>query len=295
MTRTENLRALLQTRPVLCDGAMGTQLQSLGLGPGECSLGWNIERAHDVQSVHRAYLDAGADLLTTNTFSGASLALAAHGLEQRGAELNRAGARLAREVAGDRAFVLGDIGPCGGLLEPYGDVAPTVAATAFGEQARALLDGGADAILVETMSDAVEAGLAIEAARAAGAAYVLATFTFQRSPTGLRTMMGHDAATVARAAVEAGADAVGANCGAELSFEDYAGLATEFAAAAPALAVILQPNAGRPVLAAGRIAYHMTPGAFADGARRLRAAGARVLGGCCGTTPAHIAALRAVL
>jgi 5-methyltetrahydrofolate--homocysteine methyltransferase len=292
MSRPDQMRRLLARRAATGDGAMGTQLQALGLAPGECGLRWNVEAVDRVQSVHRSYLVAGADLLTTNTFPGTTLALAAHGLEGRAAELNRAGARLAREVAGERAFVLGDIGPFGGLLEPYGDTTPDVARHAFRAQAAALLEGGADAILVETMSDPAEAALAIEAARVEGAGYVLATFTFQHAPGGFRTMMGSDVATALGAALEAGADAVGANCGTDLSLADYAQLAAELVASAQGRPVIVQPNAGSPVLERGRVVYGTSEAAFADAASRFLAAGVRIVGGCCGTTPAHIAAIR---
>jgi methionine synthase I (cobalamin-dependent) len=293
MTRTDQLRALLQQRVLVGDGATGTQLQALGLAPGECGLRWNVDAPDRVRQVHQRYLDAGADLLTTNTFSGTTLALAAYGLDAQADELNRAGAALAREVAGGRAFVLGDIGPFGGLLEPLGETPPEVAAAAFRRQAAALLEGGADALLIETMSDPAEAQLAIAAARDAGAACIVATFTFQHSPAGLRTMMGSDVATALHAA--AGADVVGANCGTELSLDDYARLAAELVAHAGGRPVIVQPNAGSPVVEAGRVVYRTDPAEFGRAAARFVAAGVRIVGGCCGTGPAHIAALAAAV
>lgn len=287
------LRALLRQRILVGDGATGTQLQSLGLRPGDSGLLWNSVAPDRVGEVHRRYLDAGADLLTTNTFSGTALALAAHGLEARAAELNRAGAALARAIAGERAFVLGDIGPCGGLLEPYGDTPSEVASAAFHAQALALLEGGADALLIETMSDPAEAALALAAARAAGATYVIVTYTFQHSPAGFRTMMGSD--IVATLAAVSTADLVGANCGTELSLDDYAGLATELVAAANGRPVIVQPNAGSPVFDQGNVRYRTSAGEFGQAGKRFAGAGARIVGGCCGTGPAHIAALAAAL
>lgn len=289
MTRSDQLRALLNQRVLACDGATGTQLQVLGLQPGECGLRWNVDEPDRVRAVHQRYLDAGASLLTTNTFSGTTLALSAHGLEARASELNRAGATLARSVAGERAFVLGDIGPFGGLLEPYGETPPEVAEAAFRAQAAALIEGGADAILVETMSDPSEAGLAITAAHAAGAAFVIATFTFQRAPAGFRTMMGSDVATALHAASLA--DVVGANCGTELSLADYTQLATKLVAASGGRAVIVQPNAGSPVLEHGSVMYRTGPDEFGSAAEHYLDAGVRIVGGCCGTGPAHIAAL----
>jgi 5-methyltetrahydrofolate--homocysteine methyltransferase len=290
MPRLKTLLETLAARPLQCDGATGTQLQQLGLRPGESCERWVLDQPEKVRLVHQRYLDAGADLLTTNTFGGTALALAAHGLAERAAGINRAAARLAREVAGERAWVLGDIGPFGGILEPFGETAPDAAASAFRAQAAALLDGGADAILVETMSDPAEAALAITAACEAGARLVIATYAFQHTPSGFRTMMGTDAAAAARAALDAGADIVGANCGTQLSLDDYAGLCARLVAAANGAPVIVQPNAGSPERDGDRIIYRTTPEAFAAAAAHYLTLGARIVGGCCGTTPGHIAA-----
>ncbi len=293
MSRSAQLRALLPQRVLVGDGATGTQLQSLGLRPGDCGLLWNRDAPDRVRDVHQRYLDAGADLLTTNTFSGTTLALAAHGLASHAAELNRAGAALARRVAGERAFVLGDIGPFGGLLEPYGDTPPEVASAAFHAQAMALLEGGADALLIETLSDPAEAVLALAAARAAGATCVIVTYTFQHSPSGYRTMMGSDVTTALQAVSTA--DVVGANCGTELSLDNYEKLTTELVAAAGGRPVIVQPNAGSPALDQGNVRYRTSAEQFAQAGTRFAAAGARIVGGCCGTGPAHIAALAGAL
>ncbi len=295
MPRLKTLLETLAARPLQCDGATGTQLQQLGLRPGESCERWVLDQPEKVRLGHRRYLDAGADLLTTNTFGGTALALAAHGLAERAAGINRAAARLAREVAGERAWVLGDIGPFGGILEPVGETAPDVAADAFRAQAAALLDGGADAILVETLSDPAEAALAIAAARAAGARLVIATYAFQHTPSGFRTMMGTDAPAAVRAALDAGADIVGANCGTQLSLDDYAALCAQLIAAASGAPVIVQPNAGSPERDGDQVIYRTTPESFATAAARCITIGARIVGGCCGTTPAHIAASAAVV
>ena len=295
MDRVEQLRTALSRGVLICDGGTGTELQALGLPPGMGGEAWNLDASEKVRQVHERYLAAGADLLTTNTFGGTPLALAALGLGERAAAVNRAGARLAREVAGEDAFVLGDMGPFGGLLEPYGEVTAARAAEAFRLQAAALLEGGADALLVETMSDPVEAALAVRAARAAGAALVAATFAFQRVPDGFRTMMGTEVAAAVLAVRAAGAEVVGANCGTALSLEDYVLLTAELHAAAGTAPVLVQPNAGSPVLEGARIVYRTGPEAFAAAAPRLLAAGARILGGCCGTGPEHVAALKAAL
>ena len=293
--RTTALRQELARRPLVCDGATGTQLQLQGLAPGACGELWCVEQPDRVQQVHRNYLAAGADLLTTNSFGGTSYVLAGHGAGARVREINVAAARLARAIAGDRAWVLGDVGPFGGMLEPFGDAQHDEVIMAFCEQAAALLEGGADAILVETMSDPVEAALAVAAAKSVGAEFIFATYAFQQSASGYRTMMGTTAAEAVAAAIDAGADAVGANCGTELSLADYEKLTTELVTAAGAMPVIVQPNAGSPKLIDGKIHYATTPADFAATAARFSAAGARIVGGCCGSTPAHIAAMAALL
>ena len=242
--------------------------------------------------MHRAYAQAGAELLTTNTFGGTSYVLAGHGAAHRVRELSVAGARLARECAGERAWVLGDIGPFGGMLEPLGDAPEDEVRLAFREQAAALLEGGADLILIETMSDPAEAVLAVQAAKVAGAEVVIATFTFQQSSAGYRTMMGTAVGPALKAVVQAGADVVGANCGTDLSLDDYVKLTAELVAAASGRPVIVQPNAGSPRLVDGAIRYDESA-QFAAATPRLLAAGARLVGGCCGSTPAHIAAMAA--
>ncbi|MBI4623607.1 MAG: homocysteine S-methyltransferase family protein [Verrucomicrobia bacterium] len=293
--RTAALGQELSKRPLLGDGATGTQLQAMGLAPGACGELWNTEHPDRVRRVNQLYLEAGSDLLTTNTFGGTSFVLESHGVAGRGRELNLAGARLAREIAGDRAWVLGDIGPFGGMLEPLGETPSEAVAAAFREQAEALIEGGADAILVETMSDPAEAALAVRAAKGAGAGLVLATYTFQKTAVGYRTMMGTNAGDAVAAVIAAGAEVVGANCGTELSLEDYERLTAELVAAAAGRPVIVQPNAGAPRLVEGRICYAESAGEFAAAAPRFLLAGARLVGGCCGSTPAHIAAMAAIL
>jgi 5-methyltetrahydrofolate--homocysteine methyltransferase len=294
-SRLQLLRETLARRPLLGDGATGTQLQLQGLAPGACGELWCVDQPERVRQVHRAYLAASADLLTTNSFGGTSFVLAGHGAGARVREINAAAARLAREVAGDRAWVLGDVGPFGGMLEPLGEAQPDDVIMAFCEQTAALLEGGADAILIETMSDPVEAALAVAAAKSVRAEFIIATYSFQQSASGYRTMMGNTIAECVAAAIDAGADVVGANCGTELSLVAYEQLTAELVAAAGTTPVIVQPNAGSPKLIGGKIHYATTPAAFAAAASRFAAAGARVVGGCCGSTPAHIAAMAALL
>jgi 5-methyltetrahydrofolate--homocysteine methyltransferase len=272
---------------------MGTQLFARGLASGSCGMLWNVDRPGDVGGIHLAYRDAGCDIITTNSFGGNRFALDLHGLTARAAELNRAAAQVARAAAGDAGWVLGDVGPFGDFLEPVGDVSADELREAFGLQIAALIEGGADAILVETMSDPAEAVVGVEAAKACNPAIpVIATYAFQQTSAGeFRTMMGTRVEDAVRAATAAGADIVGANCGTALSLDDYVVLAGQLVAAAGDAIVIVQPNAGSPTIEDGRTVYHATPDEMAATAIRLLDAGVRIVGGCCGTTPAHLAAM----
>ena len=273
---------------------MGTQLFARGLASGSCGMLWNVDRPGDVGAIHLAYRDAACDLITTNSFGGNRFALELHGLSARAAELNRAAARVARAAAGDHGWVLGDVGPFGDFLEPVGDVTADELREAFAAQIAALLEGGADAILVETMSDPAEAVVGVEAAKACNPAVpVIVTYAFQQtSPGEFRTMMGTRVAEAVRRAIDAGADIVGTNCGTALSLDDYILLAGQLVAAAARDAwVIVQPNAGSPSIEDGHTVYRASPAEMASTATRLLESGVRVIGGCCGTTPAHLAAM----
>jgi 5-methyltetrahydrofolate--homocysteine methyltransferase len=283
----------LARRPLCCDGAMGTQLFARGLTSGSCGMLWNVDRPGDVGGIHLAYRDAGCDLITSNSFGGSRFALELHGLTDRVAELNRAAAQVARAAAGDHGWVLGDVGPFGDFLEPVGDITADELRAAFRKQIAALLDGGADAILVETMSDPAEAVVGVEAAKACNAGVpVIVTYAFQMTAPGeFRTMMGTSVAEAVRAATAAGAEIVGANCGTALSLADYIELAGQLVAAAGDARVIVQPNAGSPRTVNGLTVYDATPEEMAATATLLLDAGVRIIGGCCGTTPAHLAAM----
>jgi 5-methyltetrahydrofolate--homocysteine methyltransferase len=276
---------------------MGTQLLARGLTSGTCGMLWNVERPDDVATIHRTYRDAGCDLITTNSFGGSHFALLRHGLADRVAELNRAAAQTARTAAGDHGWVLGDVGPAGDFLEPLGDLTADDLRNALRVQISALLEGGADAILLETLSDPAEAVVGVEAAKACAADVpVIVTYAFQRTAAGeFRTMMGTTVAAALRAATDAGAAIVGANCGTALSLGNYVELAGQLVAAAGDAAVILQPNAGLPRVANGLTVYDATPEEMAATATLLLDAGVRIIGGCCGTTPAHLAAMNRAL
>ncbi|MEI8289892.1 MAG: homocysteine S-methyltransferase family protein [Verrucomicrobiota bacterium] len=292
MNQTPLLEELAR-RPLVCDGAMGTQLMARGLTSGACGMTWNIDQPGNVGDIHLAYRNAGCNLITTNSFGGTRFALELHGLAGRVTELNRAAARVARAAAGDNGWVLGDVGPFGDFLEPVGDVTADELREAFQAQITALLEGGADAVLVETMSDPAEAIVGVEAAKACNAAApVIVTYAFQKTAPGeFRTMMGTTAADAMLRAIAAGADIVGTNCGTALSLDDYLELAGQLVTAAGKTPVIVQPNAGSPHTENGKTIYKATPEEMAATAARLLATGVRIIGGCCGTTPALLAAM----
>lgn len=287
----------LSCRPLVCDGAMGTQLMARGLASGACGMMWNLDRPGDVGGIHLAYRNAGCELITTNSFGGSRFALQLHGCSGRVAELNRAAAQVARAAAGDNGWVLGDVGPFGDFLEPVGDVTADELRAAFQVQIAALIEGGADAILVETMSDPAEAVVGVEAAKACSKTIpVIVTYSFQKTAPGeFRTMMGTSAAEAMQRAIAAGADIVGTNCGTALSLEDYVELAGQLVTAAGKTPVIVQPNAGSPHTENGKTIYKATPEEMATTATRLLAAGVRIIGGCCGTTPALLAVMSRVV
>ena len=291
-----DLLSALASRPLVCDGAMGTQLFARGLSSGETSLLWNADHPEKVREVHEAYRQAGCQLITTNTFGGTSSALDRHGLVERMAELNRAGAQIAREAAQDSAWVLGDVGPFGDFLEPLGDMTESELRAIFRAQIEALVEGGANAILVETMSDPAELEVGVKAAKECCDLPVFATYAFQKNgPAEFRTMMGTSVGEAVERAIAAGAHIVGANCGTALSFPDYLELARQIVRAAGKTPVILQPNAGAPQVIGDQTIYCATPAEMAEIVAPLLQIGVRVIGGCCGTSPAHLTAMSRAL
>ena len=292
MARSD-LLSELATRRLCCDGAMGTQLLARGLRGGECGMLWNVDRPADVREIHNAYRSAGSDLITTNSFGGSSFMLNRHGLADRVDELNRAAALIAHAAAGEAGWVLGDVGPFGDFLEPIGDTTPDQLREIFQRQIEALLAGGADAILLETMSDPSEAVIGIEAANASKAGVpVIVTYAFQKTRSGVfRTMMGATVEEVVQRATDSGAQIVGANCGTLLDLDDYVELANQIVAVAGRAHVIIQPNAGSPRTEGGRAVYDATPEQMATTTLQLLAAGVRIVGGCCGTTSEHLSAI----
>jgi methionine synthase I (cobalamin-dependent) len=280
----------LPPAPVISDGAWGTQLQAQGLGPGECPDAWNLTHPDRVGSVARAYVEAGSQVILTNTFGANRLRLAAHGLGDRAVEINQAGARLSRAAAGDRAKVFASIGPTGKLLAMEETTEAELLAV-FTEQARALAAEGVDALLLETFGDLDEIRPAIAAARATGLP-VVASLVFGSGPARDRTMMGTTPEQAAAAVIAAGADAVGANCG--NGIEGYIPICRRLRAATDR-PLWLKANAGLPDMVDGKAVYHTSPEYFAARTLELIAAGATFVGGCCGTSPAFISAIKRTL
>jgi methionine synthase I (cobalamin-dependent) len=275
---------------VIGDGGWGTMLVAGGLTPGSPPERWTFERPDAIADVARQYADAGAELITTNTFGASPLRLAQQGLEEQTEELNRGAVGIVREALGNAVLVSGSIGPTGHILAPLGDADRGEVAAGYGRQARALAEAGADLFCIETMTDLDEAVLAVRAARAAAPQVpIVATMTFDVTPRGAFTVMGVSVIAAAAALAAAGADVVGANCGSGV--EEMIIVAREFLDAT-SLPVAIQPNAGLPRLAGGKLVYPTEPEEFAAAMAALAREGVRLIGGCCGTTPDHIRAVR---
>jgi 5-methyltetrahydrofolate--homocysteine methyltransferase len=278
---------------ILGDGAWGTLLMERGLAPGEVPELFNLDRSAVIEEIAALYLDAGAEIITTNTFGGSPLRLEAAGLADRTEALNAGAVAAVRRAVADHAYVSASIGPTGRLLRPFGDTEPARMAEAFERQAAALASAGVDMFCVETMTDLDEATLAVAAIRAvAPRAPILATMTFEQTRRGFYTVMGVSIPAAARGLQAAGADVVGSNCG--FGIDTMIEVAREFGRHA-GVPIAIQANAGLPVTRNGVTVYPETPGHVAARAPELLAAGVQIIGGCCGTTPAHIRALRALV
>jgi len=280
------LDRLLRTTPVITDGAWGTQLQALGLPVGECPDGWNLSHPEKVLRVAQYYVDAGSNVILTNTFRSNRIALEGFGLADRVADINACGVRISLAAAGSRATVLASIGPTGKMLMSE-EVTAEAMASAFEEQAKALAEAGAAGLVIETMSDLEEAKLAVKAARTTGLP-VVASMVFDSGKEKDRTMMGSTPEQVAEELAAAGADVIGANCG--LGMKGYISIARRLRAATT-LPVWIKPNAGLPEMINGSITYRTSPEEFATQALALREAGVAFIGGCCGTSPMFVQAL----
>ncbi|HYC71443.1 MAG TPA: homocysteine S-methyltransferase family protein [Opitutaceae bacterium] len=296
MNRPPLLEALTSRR-LVCDGAMGTQLMLAGLEQGGCGEAWNLTHPDRVLAIQRRYAEAGADCLISNTFGGSRLMLRRHGHEADLPAVNAAGVRIAREAFGGRpGWVLGDIGPLGALLEPYGELAEADARSALEEQARALVAAGADAIIVETQTALEELGLAIDAARAAGAPCIIASLAYDLSMDGTfyKTMMGVAPEQAAEFVQQRGAHVVALNCGTGMDMAGAAQVGRIYRESC-ALPVMVQPNAGLPVLENLKAVYKQLPADMAKDVPQVLEAGVAIVGSCCGSAPEHTRAIRAVV
>ncbi len=288
--RQEGFLDRLRRGPLICDGAMGTMLSDAAQGQWKVPEEINLALPEVVQGVHRAYVDAGAQIIETNTFGGNRLRLAKADLGHKTHELNRAGAQLARDIAGDIALVAGSIGPTGEFLEPLGERSFEEMRDAFAEQAAALADGGVDLFIVETMSALEEARAAIEGARMATDLPIVCTMSLD---TNLHTMMGVSPEQAVRALLDWGADVVGANCG--VGPDQMEIVMQKMRAHSPDALLAAQPNAGLPRLVGDNVVYDVGPEEIAGYAQRYASMGVSLIGACCGSTPDHIRAMARTL
>jgi methionine synthase I (cobalamin-dependent) len=280
------IETLLADAPVITDGAWGTQLQARGLPIGGCPDQWNLTHAELVEQVPRDYIEAGSQIILSNTFRANRIALADYGLADQAAAISLAGAEISRRAAGDRAQVFASIGPSGKMLMA-GDVSPEELLAAFREQAEALAAGGADGLVVETMAELDEALLAIQAAKETGLP-VVGCMVFDSGADLDRTMMGVTPEQAAAALTQAGVDVVGANCGQGIA--GYVEICRRMRSATD-LPIWIKANAGLPEMVDGQVVYKTTAAEFASHGPALVAAGANFIGGCCGTSPDFIRAL----
>jgi len=284
------LDRLHERKVLVADGAMGTMLFQRGLSPGECPERINLEHPEILEEIARLYVEAGAEIIQTNTFGGSPLKLAMYHLDDKTEEINVAAVRAARKGARGRAFVAASCGPCARLLKPYGDTDPAEVQAGFERQISALVSERIDMISVETMTDLHEAVLAVRAVKAVAPSIpVSATMTFDSTPRGFYTIMGVTVEQAAKGLADAGADIIGSNCG--NGIENMIGIAAEFRKYSN-LPILIRPNAGLPRMIEGVLIYPESPEFMAEKGRELLQIGVSILGGCCGTTPEHIAAFR---
>jgi 5-methyltetrahydrofolate--homocysteine methyltransferase len=293
MAKQTIVDAVKSGKVLISDGAWGTFLQKKGMKPGECPELWAVERPADVKEIAQAYFDAGADMVESDTFGGTSYKLEHYGLQDRVAEINEAAARLSAEAAieaGGTKWVIASVGPTGKMLVME-EVTEEELYNCFKDQVVALAKGGADAICIETMSDIEEAALAVKAVKENTTCEAITTFTFSKTVNDdYRTMMGVSPEQAAEAMVEAGADIIGTNCG--NGIERMIDIVKAMRAVAPEIPILVHANAGLPKNVNGVDTFPETPEDMARQVGGLVAAGANIIGGCCGTTPAHIQAMK---
>lgn len=281
--------SLLKQRVLLGDGAMGTQLQERGLSSGQCLEEFNTTQPEIVQGIYKDYFDAGSDIIETNSFGGNRSRLALHGMEDRVYEFNRRAAELAVQVRPEGKFVAGSVGPTGEVLQPLGTLSEQEAYDGFAEQISALADGGVDAIFIETMMALEEIAIAIRAAKDLTSLPVSATMTFEIGKAGPRTAWGVSPEDMVSQLADSGVDIIGANCG--QGFEEMAQIVDIIGRRTDKF-VLAQANAGMPVMKNGKSTYNESPESMESKAMRILESGVNIIGGCCGTGPEHIKALR---
>ena len=290
MARRKITEVLKAGKVLISDGAWGTFLHKKGLKQGECPELWCIDRPGDVLDVAKNYVEAGADMVETDSFGGSCYKLQHYGLADRAAEINEAAARISRQAAGEDRWVIASIGPTGKMLVTE-EVTGEDLYNAFKTQAVAFEKGGADAACIETMSDIGEACQAVKAVKENTKLEIICTFTFEKTPKGeYRTMMGTDPVSAMNAVIEAGAEIVGANCG--NGIERMIEIVSLMRSANKTIPILVHANAGLPKTVNGEVVFPETPQDMAALAPKLAAAGANIIGGCCGTTPAHITEIK---
>ena len=284
----------IKNREILvADGAMGTMLFARGLKPGEPPESVNLKNPEILEEIAQAYLDAGADIIQTNTFGASPLKLSDYGMQDKTEEINRIAVERVRRVVGNKAYVSGSCGPSGKLLKPFGDTEPEDIYKSYERQMKSLINAGVDLICIETMTDLNEASLAIKAAKSISPEIpIMATMTFDETPRGFYTIMGVSIEDAVVGLQKAGADIIGSNCG--NGIENMIKIAREFKKLT-ILPTIIQSNAGIPEMKEGKLFYSETPEFFAEKSKELIDAGVSIIGGCCGTTPEYIRAIRKVV
>jgi 5-methyltetrahydrofolate--homocysteine methyltransferase len=276
---------------LVADGAWGTEFFKRGLMQGSPPDEWNLTHPEIVREITREYIEAGADIVLTNTFGANRLRLEAHGLAASMKAINSSAAAIAREASAGRAIVAGDVGPCARFLS-LGEVTPEQLYEVFAEQVHALVDGGVDWIVVESMTDVEEMAVAVRAASETAHLPIVASMTYNRTPRGFRTMMGNTPELCVKRAEESGATVIGANCGSGI--EDYLPLAP-LLREMTSLPLWVKANAGIPQIVGGKVAYPLTAAEYAEHVPALVSAGVDVIGGCCGTDPGFVKEIAAKL
>jgi 5-methyltetrahydrofolate--homocysteine methyltransferase len=290
---TNFFERLKQEKVLVSDGAIGSLLFEKGLNPGDCPERFNLERPDVLAEIVQAYLQAGADILQTNTFGASPLKLADYKLEDKTEEINQRAVEIVKQIVGSKALVSGSVGPTGKMLTPYGDVEPATMKDNYRRQISTLIDSGADLLCIETMTDLNEAIIAVETAREISQDIpIIATMTFDVIPKGCVTIMGNMVAEVCKNLEAAGANVIGSNCG--NGTKNMIVIAQEFIDNSQ-LPIIIQSNAGLPSVINNSVVYQETPSDFNEFSKTLIDMGVSIIGGCCGTTPDHIRAIRQFL